>query len=80
MTTASKQHHFFAASVATWATTNDERTLQDLIKLMDKERLPYNLWLVPVPHDTDYNIEWFAPSVEGVMHLGTFKFKQGGAR
>jgi hypothetical protein len=71
------QHHFFAASASTWATTSPERNLQDLLKLMDKERLAYNLYLVPVAHDTDYNIEWFRPLVEGTMHMGTFTFKQG---
>ena len=72
-----KDHHFFAASASTWATTNKERDLQSLIKLMDKEKQAYNLYLVPVSHDTDYNIEWFQPQVEGTMHLGTFTFKQG---
>jgi len=70
-------HHFFAASAATWATTNDERNLQDLLKLMDKQRLAYNLYLVPVPHEVEYEINWFQPQVEGTMHLGTFTFKQG---
>jgi hypothetical protein len=75
-----KQHHYFAASAATWATTTPERTLQELIKLMDKERLEYNLYLVPIPHDEPYNIEWFEPKVEGKMHLGTFTFKRGGKK
>jgi predicted O-linked N-acetylglucosamine transferase (SPINDLY family) len=69
-------HHFFAASAATYALTNDERDLQALLKLMDKERLAYNLYLVPVPHDTEYQINWYRPQVEGTMHLGTFNFKQ----
>jgi len=72
-----KDSHFFAASSATWATTNDERNLQDLLKLMDKQRLAYNLYLVPVPHEVEYEINWFQPQVEGTMHLGTFTFKQG---
>jgi hypothetical protein len=71
------QRHYFAASATTWATTTPERNLQQLLKLMDKERLAYNLYLVPVPHDTPYDIEWFMPQVEGTMHLETFTFKQG---
>ncbi len=71
-----KDQHFFAASAATWATTNDERNLQQLLKLMDREKLAYNLYLVPVSHDTDYEINWFQPQVEGTQHLGTFTFKQ----
>ena len=72
--------HFFAASAATWATTNDGRDLQSLLKLMDKEKLTYNLYLVPCKHDTEYEINWFQPQVEGTMHLGTFTFKQGGKK
>ena len=75
-----KDQHFFAASTATWATTSDERTLQQLLKLMDKEKLAYNLYLVPCKHDTQYDINWFAPQVEGTQHLGTFTFKQGGKK
>lgn len=72
-----KDQHFFAASATTWATTNDERNLQQLLKLMDREKLAYNLYLVPVSHDTDYDINWFQPQVEGTQWLGTFTFKQG---
>ena len=68
-----KDHHFFAASATTWATTNDERNLQQLLKLMDREKLAYNLYLVPVSHDTDYDINWFQPQVEGTQWLGYFK-------
>jgi hypothetical protein len=73
-------HHFYASSSETWATTNEERDLQQLIKMMDKEKLNYNLYLVPVPHNTEYEIKWFAPQVEGAMHLGTFFCKQGGKK
>ena len=69
-------HHFFAASAAQWVITNEERDLQALLKLMDKAKLAYNLFLVPCPHDTDYEINWYQPQVAGTMHLGTFLFKQ----
>lgn len=72
-----KDHHFFASSAWTWATTNDTRTLQQLLKLMDKERITYNLYLVPCAYNTEYEINRFQPQVEGTMHLGTFTFKQG---
>ena len=35
--------HFFAASTFTWAHTNPDRNLRDLIKLMDEEGHGYNL-------------------------------------
>jgi hypothetical protein len=69
--------HFFAASVAQWATTNEERDLRQLLKLMDKDGYSYNLFLVPVPHDTDYDINWFQPQVEGTQWLGFFETKKG---
>lgn len=72
-----KDQHIFAASAATWATTNDKRDLQQLIKMMDKEKLAYSLYLVPCANDAEYEINWFAPQVEGTLHLGTFTFKQG---
>ena len=73
-------HHFFAASATTWATTNDERNLQQLLKLMDREKHAYNLYLVPCKHDAEYHIKWYQPQVEGTQHLGTFTFKQGGKK
>ena len=75
--TTKPDHHFFAASASTWATTSPERNLQDLLKLMDKEKQAYNLYMVPVSHEEDYTIEWFQPQVPGTMHMRTFTFKQG---
>lgn len=66
-------YHFFASSVATWATTNDERDLRALLKLMDKEGYPYNLFLVPVPHTEHYAINFYQPQVEGAKHIGFFE-------
>lgn len=70
------KHHFFAASALDWATTTPDRDLQALLKLMDKQRNTYNLYLVPVPHDTPYEINFYQPQVEGTMHLDTFTFKR----
>jgi hypothetical protein len=69
------KHHFFAASALDWATTTPDRDLQALLKLMDKQRNTYNLYLVPIPHDTPYEINFYQPQVEGTMHLDTFTFK-----
>lgn len=71
------KHHFFASSVATWATTNDQRDLRDLIKLMDAEKLSYSLWLVPGNQDAPYEIKMYAPQVEGAIHLDFFDFCKG---
>lgn len=67
--------HFFAASVTTWITTNDKRDLRQLMKHMDKEGAAYSLYLVPVPHDTTYEINMYQPQVEGTQWLGFFEKK-----
>jgi hypothetical protein len=70
-------HHFFASSVATWATTNDQRDLRDLIKLMDAEKLSYNLYYIPLPHGADYEIRMYQPQVKGALQLEFFEFHNG---
>ena len=65
--------HFYASSVFTWATTSDRRDLRALLKLMDKEKIGYNLWMVPVPFNAGYEIKMFAPQVEGAKWVGFFE-------
>ena len=65
--------HFFASSAATWGVTTPERTLSDLLKLMEKEGYPFNLFHVPVAYDTDYEIKFYQPQVEGTVYLGIFQ-------
>jgi hypothetical protein len=68
--------HFYASSVAQWATTNEKRDLRQLIKLMDRDGYPYNLFLVPLPHDANYDIRRYQPQVEGTQWLGYFEVKE----
>jgi hypothetical protein len=69
----SEEFHFFASSVADWIVTTDTRTLPDLIEFMDKAGYPYSLWMVPGNWDSNYEIKWYAPQVEGAKFLGHFK-------
>ena len=69
-------HHFFASSVASWGTTTPDRTLPELIKHMESDGYPYNLFLVPVPWDTEYEIRMYQPQVEGTEWLGFFNNDQ----
>lgn len=64
--------HFFASSAGTWMTTTPERSLSDLLKAMQAEGLTFNLFLVPVPYDADYEIKRYQPQVEGTQWLGYF--------
>jgi len=68
--------HFYASSVAQWATTTPERDLRQLLKLMDEDGYPYNLFLVPAAHDAPYDIRFFQPQVEGTQWLGFFEVKE----
>lgn len=69
-------HHFFAASVASWATTTNERDLRQLLTLMDKDGYSYNLFLVPCKHDDSYEIKMYQPQVEGAIWLGFYEVKE----
>jgi hypothetical protein len=69
-------HHFFASSVAQWATTNDKRDLRQLLKLMDKDGYPYNLFLVPGSHETLYDIKMYQPQVADTQWLGFYQVKE----
>ena len=70
-----KKQHFFAASTATWVKTTDERDLRQLIELMDKEGMGFNIFLVPVHHTVNYDINFFQPQVKGTQWLTYFKPK-----
>ena len=72
--------HFYASSCAMWATTNDERDLPALLDMMENDGYSYNLFLVPVPHTTDYEINMFQPQVPGTEWLGTFTVPKKKAR
>ena len=67
------QQHFYASSAAQWATTNDKRDLRQLLRLMDKDGYAYNLFLVPLAHDSTYEIRMYQPQVEGTQWLGFFE-------
>lgn len=69
-------NHFFASSIASWYVTTPERDLRQLLKIMDKEGYPYNLYLVPGSWDSDYKINYYAPQVEGTQWVGFFEADQ----
>ena len=68
--------HFFASSIATWATTTKHRSLRDLLELMESEPYRYSLWKVPGDDDANYSIEHYAPKVEGAVWLGAFDVQE----
>jgi hypothetical protein len=72
--------HFYASSVAQWATTTDTRDLPALLELMDKDGLTYNLFSVPGSHNAEYDIKMYQPQVEGAEWLGTFTLPKKGRK
>lgn len=65
--------HFFAASVYEWVQTTPHRDLPTLIKMMERSGNGYNLFLVPLPHDAEYEINFYQPQVKGTQWLGYFE-------
>jgi len=66
------EYHFYASSIGQWRTSTD---LPKLIKQMQADRLPYSLWYVPLAEDTPYEIQRYAPQVDGATFLGNYNFK-----
>jgi hypothetical protein len=75
-----ENQHFYASSVAQWATTTDTRDLPALLELMEKDGLTYNLFSVPGSHNAEYSIKMYQPQVEGAEWLGTFTLPKKKAR
>ena len=70
-------HHFFLSSVATWMTTGTDRSLTEAIRMMEKEKLTFTIWYVPVEPKTEYEINFFAPQVPGAHPVETVQFQSG---
>lgn len=71
-----EQFHFFASSVFDWALTSDKRDLAGLIDIMTRFGNDFTVWMVPCSHDAHYNIEWYAPQVQGSKIVGRFVVPQ----
>ena len=63
--------HFYATSTAEWKTGND---IEAVIKHMRQERFPFAVWYVPVPEDTPYRIQAYAPVVKGAVLITRYGF------
>jgi len=54
-------HHYFASSVAEWATDTD---LESLLKRMKRESFPFAVYRVKLPETAGYKIESYRPVVD----------------
>lgn len=71
------QGHLLFSSVATWVATGDRYSVADAVKIMEREKMTYWIWYVPVPPGTAYDIQWFAPQVEGATCIDTVEYAKG---
>ena len=66
------ENHFFASSAGSWMKTGPDRYLKSLLLAMDRYGLSYNLYFVPLPFDTEYEISGYVPRVDGAAWVGSF--------
>lgn len=62
-------HHFYASSIGEWRTGPD---LEKLVASMKRSGLPFNLFYVPGPEDSEYKIKCYAPDVVGAKLIGVY--------
>jgi hypothetical protein len=61
------EFHYLLTSLFTWQSGDD---LHDLMKQMDKRKEGiYWVWYVPGPTDSEYEINFYQPQVEGAFVL-----------
>ena len=72
----SDKFHIYASSIAQWMTTTPTRDLREVIRMMELDKRHYQLWYVPLPHNSTYSIRCYAPMVDGVIFLGNYPVKQ----
>jgi hypothetical protein len=65
-----EDQHYFISSVAQWRTGTD---LPGMIEEMKRDGYMFNVWLIPLKPDAPYQIEYYAPKVEGRVYLGAFE-------
>lgn len=65
MSEAKPQFHFFLSSAGTWCSTGPDRTLTEAIKLMESEKLSFQIFYVPLPPGAEYKIAFYCPQVAG---------------
>lgn len=72
------EQHYFVCDAATWIT--DEK-LDEAVKLLKAERkrsgiktASYNVFLVPLPEASNYDIDMYQPQVDGTEYIGNFEY------
>jgi hypothetical protein len=66
--------HFYVHSVFEWRKGDD---LHTLMKAFDKKKHTYWVWYVPGEKDTQYDITFYRPQVEGSFVLALVQYENG---
>ena len=67
-----KTSHYFASSVYTWRVNTN---LEEIIKDMKSESVPFTVVLVPKPITDVYEIAFFMPVVDGCVLIANYSRK-----
>ena len=72
------EFHFYGNNGWEWKTSED---LFDVIDWFQKQKynnkkMKYSLWVVPLPHNAEYEISQYVPKVEGIQFMGTYLGKK----
>jgi hypothetical protein len=62
--------HFFGSNYAYWRTNS---SITELIKEMRTDKVGFMLCYVPLPEASTYEINFYAPQVEGTIYLGNYE-------
>jgi hypothetical protein len=71
------QGHLLFVNATTWCSTGREYSVADAAKIMEKEKLTYFVYYVPLPADAQYEIDFYRPMVKGAYPLEMVEFKNG---
>jgi hypothetical protein len=69
-----QQFHFFASNVFEWKTGTD--LMEVLEWFATQKNHPFNVWYIPKPNGSAYEIKQYSPQARGAKHLGTYKGKK----
>lgn len=75
--TTATQYHFYVSNVEEYRCTTPTRSLSDVIKFFEASKLTYVIFFVPVPYNTSYPIQSYAPQVEGAHLVEEVTFRKG---
>jgi len=69
--------HLLFTNATTWCKTGREFSAADAAKRFERDKMTYCIYYVPLPPGTPYEIDFYAPQVDGARMLEMVEFKNG---